>query len=533
MELGITPKGSDLFDNNNSKYFQNNNIIKISIIIFIIILSIISLVFIYFKIFKPNNIRYSNNISIAGISIKNTSKSEVIESLKNKYDKRAQNQFTLTVDNITTIINPQELNLKYDYEKSYEKALKLEKELVNSKKSNENINIPIEFNLNDEILKKYIDNISFKINSKKNYPYILDMEKLEVTILKNQQYSIIEDEKIKDTILNNYINEEFKNNLFLESKKEKYSNINLNSIYNDITKKAKNAYISNNNTIVKEEYGLEFIVPLNTAIMFDKTATSPYILKLKKIKPDILSDSLIKQLEKKNSNQTENIFNRNFSLANLSNESVKHISNIVDTLDNTYLNTDQTFSFNNSINIQKYSNNINLEEVNSALSFVASAIYTSAIYTNQTILERNQHTNAINFFDLGLDANISLNNDLKFKNTHTSAIKLKLNIANNSLNVKLTGNKLEQNISVDISKTEDLKFNTVKIYNSNINGEKVKQKGVNGGTFIVNVTISDNNNNITKKKISENRYYPLSEIIEHNNPNENNNNSTDNFINLS
>lgn len=530
MELGITPKGSDLFDNNNSKYFQNNNFIKISIIIVIIILSIISLTLIYFKIFKPSAIKYSNNISISGISIKNNSKNEVIDSLKNRYDNRKNSQFTLTVDNITTIINPQELNLNYNYEKSYEKAKKLEKELVDLKKQNENIDIPIEFSLNEEILKKYITDISFKINSKKNYPYVLDMEKLEVTILKNQQYSIIEDEKIKDSILKNYIHEDFKNNIFLESRKEKYSNINLTSIYNEISKQAKNAYISNNNTIVKEEYGIEFVVPLTTAIEFDRTAISPYILKLKKIKPKILSENLIKQLEKKDTNNTDTIFNRNFSLANLTDESVKHISNLVDRLDNTYLNTEQIFSFNNNINIQNYANSLNSEEVNSAISFVSSAIYTSALHTNLNIIERHAHSNAINFFDLGIDTNISLNNDLKFKNTHDSTIKLKLNIQNNSLNVKIIGKKLEQKISVDISKTEDLKFNTVKIYNSNINGEKVKQKGVNGGTFVVNLTITDNDSkNVIKKKISENRYYPLSEIIEHNNPNEHN---TDNYINI-
>ena len=139
MGIGVSPnkKENTLFENVNSNISDKDY--KIPIVLIAIILTIITLVIIYFWVNKKENNRekyYSNNITINGMSISNLSgKSELKNFLDGIYLKRLKEQAVFRVEDKELRIKGEDIDIKYNIDDIIDDIEKKNRE-IQEKQSN-------------------------------------------------------------------------------------------------------------------------------------------------------------------------------------------------------------------------------------------------------------------------------------------------------------------------------------------------------------------------------------------------------------
>lgn len=540
MGIGVSPnkKENTLFENVNNNITDKDY--KIPIVLIAIILTIITLVIIYFWVNKKENKRekyYSNNITINGMSISNLSgKSELKNFLDGIYLKRLKEQAVFRVEDKELRIKGEDIDIKYNIDDIIDDIEKKNSEIKEKQSNFQKYDFQIQFEYEKENLENIYEkvNLELKGNSKKIVEF--NFEKMEAKLNKNTNEKSLDKIEFNNKVLNKF--KEINNYEQIDTLPVLNvisSSMQFEEIYNFMVKEPKDAYLNKNNEnmseiIVKEENGYKPEKSIEELREIYLKAEDFILVKLKRVDAKI-TEKMLKENNRILKNQevgNEIIYDKVIKFTeNMDENSKVNIKIASNDLNGTIVDSEQVFSFNEIlgkrtknrgfVNAPMYSNNGVSNEIGGGISFVASGIYEGILRAGYEIKERLPHRYTVEYKELGLDSAIySGTYDLKFKNNTPNRLKIETINQNDGVRFRLIGKK-ENNkkVEINIEKKETEKFTTKYLpTNSLKDGErKIIQSGRNGYISYVYRKIYINNELKENSLISKDNYQMLPEIV--------------------
>lgn len=540
MGIGVSPnkKENTLFENVNNNISDKDY--KIPIVLIAIILTIITLVIIYFWVNKKENNRekyYSNNITINGMSISNlSSKSELKNFLDGIYLKRLKEQAVFRVEDKELRIKGEDIDIKYNIDDIIDDIEKKNSEIKEKQSNFQKYDFQIQFEYEKENLENIYEkvNLELKGNSKKIVEF--NFEKMEAKLNKNTNEKSLDKIEFNNKVLNKFkeINN-YEQIDVLPVLNVISSSMQFEEIYNFMVKEPKDAYLNKNNEnmseiIVKEENGYKPEKSIEELREIYLKAEDFILVKLKRVDAKI-TEKMLKENNRILKNQevgNEIIYDKVIKFTeNMDENSKVNIKIASNDLNGTIVDSEQVFSFNDTlgkrtknrgfVNAPMYSNNGVSNEIGGGISFVASGIYEGILRAGYEIKERLPHRYTVEYKEPGLDSAIySGTYDLKFKNNTPNRLKIETINQNDGVRFRLIGKK-ENNkkVELNIEKKETEKFTTKYIPNNSLkDGErKIIQSGRNGYISYVYRKIYINNELKENSLISKDNYQMLPEIV--------------------
>lgn len=540
MGIGVSPnkKENTLFENVNNNISDKDY--KIPIVLIAIILTIITLVIIYFWVNKKENNRekyYSNNITINGMSISNLSgKSELKNFLDGIYLKRLKEQAVFRVEDKELRIKGEDLDIKYNIDDIIDDIEKKNREIKEKQSNFQKYDFQIQFEYEKENLENIYEkvNLELKGNSKKIVEF--NFEKMEAKLNKNTNEKSLDKIEFNNKVLNKFkeINN-YEQTDTLPVLNVISSSMQFEEIYNFMVKEPKDAYLNKNNEnmseiIVKEENGYKPEKNIEELRELYLKAEDFILVKLKRVDAKI-TEKMLKENNGILKNQevgNEIIYDKVIKFTeNMDENSKVNIKIASNDLNGTIVDSEQVFSFNDTlgkrtknrgfVNAPIYSNNGVSNEIGGGISFVASGIYEGILRSGYEIKERLPHKYIVEYKEPGLDSAIYYGTyDLKFKNNTPNRLKIETINQNDGVRFRLIGKK-ENNkkVELNVEKKETEKFTTKYLpTNSLKDGEKkIIQIGRNGYISYVYRKIYINNELKENSLISKDNYQMLPEIV--------------------
>jgi len=305
--------------------------------------------------------------------------------------------------------------------------------------------------------------------------------------------------------------------------------IDIEKIYNEVYKEAKDAYIveGENGEIVKlhkEENGIDFDISIEQAKKILKEEKEKYSIPLKITTPKIY----IKDLGDKLFKQTLSKYTTIYDAGN-GNRS-HNIALAAKTINGTILLPGETFSYNGILgntNKEKgyklgtaYVGGKVVESYGGGICQVSSTLYNSVLYANLEIVERHNHSYVVNYVPAGRDATVAYGGkDFKFKNSRNYPIKIVASAKNGVVSISIMGLKEEVEYEIELTSTVLSTTPRSVVYenNSELNEgtQKIIQKGYDGKKSIAYKITKDNKGAIIKKEVlSKDTYKPMTQIIQ-------------------
>lgn len=187
-------------------------------------------------------------------------------------------------------------------------------------------------------------------------------------------------------------------------------------------------------------------------------------------------------------------------------EGVMGINELVLALNDTVINPQMSFSM-----IEQLGEAINLAN-REAINFVASNVYNAAVHVNSEILERHSQNEVPSYLKPGLEAKVDVlaNEDLKFVNTSSQPIVLKLSMDKGKLMTEVYTPAKETEVSVAVAEDEEIQPRTIIRYSNElaIGQTEQVQQGEAGLRVSVYQTVYDE-----QKLVSRDYYPPIDRII--------------------
>ena len=516
--------------NNNEK----NNTKKVKKIILFSIIGVFILIFLstIFAILNINNEKIINGVYVQGVNVSNMLEQEAMDKFKEKTEEIYKNDITLIYGEYLTSITPEQIELKLNYEEAIKEANSIGKKsniLINNYsilKANifkKNINIKTEYN--EEVLKDIIKNISSELpGAVKEVSYEIDNDKLIITKGKSGIY--IDSEKLTKDIIRNINNRltDIKDNIEIPIKEKEADPINIEKIYSEIYKEAKDAYIEENPfKLHVEENGLDFAISMEEAKKIISEEKDTYEIPLKidkaKVKTEDLGDKLFKETLSK--------YTTIYDAGNTSRST--NIAIAARTINGTVILPGDTFSYNKILgNTTKekgyqlgtaYVGGKVVPAYGGGICQVATTLYNAVLYANLEIVERYNHSYSVSYVPASRDATVSYGGkDFKFKNSRTYPIKIVASAKNGVVNVSFKGIKEEKEYDIEITSTtlSTTPYETTYQDNSDLaeGKQKVIQVGHNGMKSQAFKIIKYNGKTISKTLLSADTYQPMNKIIE-------------------
>ena len=502
--------------------------------IFIISILIIFLLFIstIFAIVNMNNTNIISGVKVEGIDISKMSKEEAENVINDKIQVILKRDITLKLDEYTTTITPEQIEMKFDYEGALNKAQNIAKtnnilidnyQILKTNILKTNINMQITYN--KEILSDMIKNINLEIpEAVKQVTYEINDDKLIIT---NGKSGIeVQEDKLEEQIIDN-IKDQLKdviNDIKIPTKKVEAKKIDIEKIHDEIYKEAKDAYIEDEPfKLHVEENGLDFNISMEEAKRIISEEKEEYEIPLKITKPKVKTEDLGDKIFKQTLSKYTTIYDAgNKSRAN-------NIALACKTINGTIILPGETFSYNKVLgNTTKekgyqlggaYVGGKVVKAYGGGICQVSTTLYNSVLYANLEIVERYNHSYAVSYVPAGRDATVSYGGkDFKFKNNRKYPIKIVANAKNGVVNISLKGIKEDKEYDIEISSSvlSTTPFETTYQDNNTLaeGKQKIIQKGHNGYKSKAYKIVKYNGKVISKTLLSSDTYKPMNRIIE-------------------
>lgn len=502
--------------------------------IFIISILIIFLLFIstIFAIVNMNNTNIISGVKVEGIDISKMSKEEAENVINDKIQVILKRDITLKLDEYTTTITPEQIEMKFDYEDALNKAQNIAKtnnilidnyQILKTNILKTNINMQITYN--KEILSDMIKNINLEIpGAVKQVTYEINDDKLIIT---NGKSGIeVQEDKLEEKIIGN-VKDQLKdviNDIKIPTKEVEAEKIDIEKIHDEIYREAKDAYIEEDPfKLHVEENGLDFNISMEEAKKIVKEEKEEYEIPLKITKPKVRTEDLGDKIFK----QTLSKYTTIYDAGNTSRAS--NIALACKTINETIIQPGETFSYNKVLgNTTKekgyklggaYVGGKVVQAYGGGICQVSTTLYNSVLYANLEIVERYNHSYAVSYVPAGRDATVSYGGkDFKFKNNRNYPIKIVANAKNGVVNISLKGIKEDKEYDIEISSSvlSTTPFETTYQDNNTLaeGKQKIIQKGHNGYKSKAYKIVKYNGKVISKTLLSSDTYKPMNRIIE-------------------
>ena len=501
--------------------------------IILIALSIIFLLFIstIFAILNINNSKIISGVGIENINLSNLTKDEAIKIVNEKLSIIEDVEFSYGEYN--TVVKLEEMGLELSAKEAINSAINLGKtnNIIIDNYSILKANIfrtkfRLEIKIDEEKFEETIKNIQAEIpEAIKEYSYVIKDDELIITNGKAGE-KVIKEELRKAIITN--IREQFNGNIKVVNiitKYEEPEKIDIQKIYSEIYREAKDAYVIEKPfELHKEESGIDFAISIEESKQILKEEKETYVIPLKITKPKIeiadLGDKLFKQTLAKyttiydagNTNRSHNI-----ALAAKS-------------INGTILLPGETFSYNGTIGNPNKANGYKIgtayvggkvvDSYGGGVCQVSSTLYNSVLYANLEVVLRYNHSYIVNYVPAGRDATVSYGGkDFKFKNNRQHPVKIVASAKNGVVSVSIMGIKEDTDFEVELTSTVLSTTPRSIIYQNNSSMEegtqKVIQSGFDGKKSIAYKILRNKDGTIYSKTVlSKDTYKPMARIIE-------------------
>ena len=268
------PKALQKINEPNSQNKNPKHTLFYVLIFFISLLLILLIIFGGFAIYNiNNNNKIAKGVSIYGIDVSGKTKAEALIAVSEKFDSIKNTDIKLVSKDYETAINPTEINLSFDinsainYAFSIGKSGKLFKdnyEIFNTM-INE-VNITPSYSLDEKLLISTLDKMSKDLpNAVVESSYYI--EKSNLIITKGSDGYSVDSAKtaadIKSRIKDfSYLSSPIQISLINQKPKE----VDIDKIYNEVHKEAKDAYYTTNPyAVYPSENGVDFKISLAEA----------------------------------------------------------------------------------------------------------------------------------------------------------------------------------------------------------------------------------------------------------------------------
>ena len=513
-----------------NKIKKKNN--KKIIIIFVLLIIFLLFISTIFAIINLNSNKIISGVSVQGIDISKNTEHEANEKVKAKVKEILKKDIILKYKDYTTSITPEQIELKLNYDDAIKKAQNIGK-TRNIIVDNYNIlktnifknNIEIDIQYNRDILQDMIKNIDSELpGAVKEVSYDINKNKLIITKGKAGVYIKLDEleNNIIEEIKNQFIDNMNEIEIPVESKEA--DPIDIEKIYNEIYKEAKNAYLEEEPfKLHVEEDGLDFDISMEEAkklISEDKeTYKIPLKIKKAKVKTEDLGEKLFKESLSK--------YTTIYDAGNTSRST--NIAIAARTINGKIILPGETFSYNKVLgNTTKekgyqlggaYQNGKVIQAYGGGICQVATTLYNAVLYANLEIIERYNHSYSVSYVPASRDATVSYGGkDFKFKNSRTYPIKLVASAKNGVISISFKGIKEEKEYDIEITSTtlSTTPFKTTYQDNPDLaeGKEKVVQVGHNGMKSKAFKVVKYNGKIISKTLLSADTYQPMNKIVD-------------------
>ena len=500
----------------------------------LIILPIIAVILLFlstiFAITNMNNLKVVKGVYIENVEISNLSKEEVTNIVKEKIAKIENVE--VYFDEYSEIIKLEDLGIEIDGKEAINEAINIGRSnniLVDNFNILKSLVLKTNFSLNvvidEEKFSEMTKNIGAEIPEKiEQYSYEIKDDKLIIT--NGKPGNTIIEKELKNKIIDN-IKKQFngiKENINVPVEFVNPEKIDIEKIYNEIYKEAKDAYIVEEPfKLYKEEDGIDLAITIEEVKQMLVEEKEIYTIPLKITKPKVevkdLGDKLFKQtLSKYTTIYDAGNYNR-----------AHNVALAAKTINGTILLPGETFSYNgtlgntNAAKVYKeasaYAGGKVIQSYGGGICQVSSTLYNAVLYANLEVVERYNHSYAVSYVPAGRDATVAYGGkDFKFKNSRSYPIKIVASAKNGVVSISIKGIKEEKEYEVVLTSTVLSTTPNSTTYENNSNleegKEKVIQKGYTGKKSIAYKILKYNGKTISKTVLSKDTYKPMNRIVQ-------------------
>ena len=495
----------------------------------LLLISVITIIVLTYNVINYEYIH--RGIYINGTYVGEQSKESVLSDLEKKYGNISKNgNITLIAKGETDTILYQDLNLKYNIEDAVNKAFSVGREgnifnrvfdVFNKRKTNEviTLNVLLDEERLDNRIKSFSDKIDIPV---KEIRYELNDDTL--ILVNGTQGEITDMEETKEKILN-FIKKGQQGNFNIEQKIIEPKPLDIEKLYSEVFTLPSDARYEVKN------YKLN-IIPHVIGVDFDKEQAkkikeeSP--LQWNEIKipvtlsyPKVLTKELENSLFNNKLASYTTYFNANYK------ERSHNITLAARKLDNIVLAPGDEISFNEIVgkrsseagyqNAKVYMGNKIVEGIGGGICQVSTTLYNTVLLSDLEVIFRSNHSMTVSYVPLGQDAAVEYGTlDFKFKNNKKNPIKIKSEVNNGKIRFEILGTQEEDNRIVVIENIviKQEPFPIKETENPNLaKGEVIiQQNGANGYVVDTYKIIKQNNEVVSRDKISRSIYRPIEQI---------------------
>ena len=493
---------------------------KLTVIIVFVIIFIFSIVF---SLINIDNEKILKNISIQDIDVSNMTQSDANEYINKLYREKRINQIKLKHGEFETVVSFDQLGVECNTNDAVKDAYSIGR-IGNIITNNYSIlysllfkrNIELEVDIDEESLNEVAEDVEAKLpDVKTESSYYIDGENL---IIKNGTVG----SEVKKSELNDEIKKVVENIKSTENTIEIPVNqvepqkIDIKKISEEVTKKAKDAYISENPLEIHvEQNGIEFALSDDEIAKILEENKDEYVIPLKITEPSITVASLgdrafTDKLATFSTNYDASNTNRNNNLVLAAKK-----------LNGTIVNPDDIFSYNKTIGertissgfkeAKAYANGDIVLDVGGGICQLSSTLYNAVLLANLDIVERHNHFFKTAYVPAGQDATVSWGSvDFQFENSRKYPIKIEATAGDGVVTVNIWGVKQEDECTVVVESKET---SIIEREIEHVSDSSKTREGEDGCTSETYKTVLKGGVVVSKTLVSKDTYNALSKKV--------------------
>ena len=483
------------------KSHKSKGILSIILIILSVFLVLVLIAFgaLTFYNYKNRNV-IAKGVSINSIDLSYCTKDEAKERINNYYTEQLSNDITLVYNDYKTFIKTSEIELNYDIDSAIDYAFSYGKNgnvfqddyhILASLIKNKNIT-PV-YTLNQELLTKFLNNISTELpGAIVESSHYIEGNKLIIT--KGTPGNVVNVESTTNNIKSQLTDLSYINNpITIEVKTQNPKEINVDEIYKDIHREPKDAYYTKDPySIFPSENGVDFKISIDEAKQIVQNSEAECEIPLKVLYPNV----------------TTNMIGQEAFPDLLGSFSTNYVSNpdrttnlrlAANKINGTVLMPGEVFSYNGIVgertisagykNAAIYQNGEVVDGLGGGICQISTTLYNAALFANLEMVELYNHQFVPSYVTAGRDATVVYGvKDFKFKNSRKYAIKITCSVSGGVAKFQIWGVKepTEYDVSVYANVSRTASYIKATTYRTlKLNGETIKTEKIANSTYKV------------------------------------------------
>ena len=426
---------------------------------------ILLFIFAAFTIFNiQNNNIITNGVYIYGIDVSGLNKAQAKQKLAQTFDKIEKTDIKLVANNYEVFVHPSEINLKYNTDAAINYAFSIGKtgnifsddyEIFNTMING--VKIMPTYSIDESALLKTLDDFSKNLpNPVIESSYYIEGKELIIT--KGSDGYAVDVTQTALNIKNKLVDLSFLSQpVELYLKKQSPKDVDLDKIYSEVHKEAKDAYFTKNPyAVYPSENGIDFKISLAEAKKGLASAKKEYTIPLKTVYPKITTNKLGKEAFPHLLGE----FSTTYSTSQTNRSTNLRIA--AEKINGTVILPGETFEYNKVVGERTisagfkeagiYVNGELVDGLGGGVCQISTTVFNAALLANMKITEVYYHPYVSSYASIGRDATVAYGQkDLKFKNTRNYAIRIECKASGGVAKCKIYGFKQNPEYEVKIS----------------------------------------------------------------------------------